>query len=72
MTALLLAQAGLAGFGLIHWLIVALVVAGCIGIAFVVAKQAGINIPPFIITIGWIILAVVIGVVAIKFLASFI
>lgn len=65
----LIAQ-NVAGFTLIHWLIVAIVVAGCIGIAFVVAKQAGITIPPFIITILWIVLAVVIGVVAIKFLVS--
>lgn len=69
MTLLLLAQ-GLAGSAIIYYIIVAIIVAGVIGIAFVVARQAGIVIPQFVITIFWIVLAVVVGVVAIKFLAS--
>lgn len=55
---------------LIQWVIIAIVVAGVIGIAMVVVKQAGIAIPPFVVTIFWICLCVVVGVIAIKFLAS--
>lgn len=65
----LLAQSAL-GSTVAHWLVIAIIIAGCIGIAYVVAKAAGIPIPPWVITILWIVLAVVIGVVAIKFLAS--
>lgn len=69
MNALVFAQALIpATVG--HWLIIAIVVAAIIGIAMVVARQAGITIPPFVITIAWIILAVVVGVLAIKFLVG--
>ena len=61
-----------AGSDLIHWIIVAIVCAGIIGIALVVIRQAGIAIPEWIITILWIVLAVVVAVVAIKFLAGLI
>ena len=59
------------GAVIVHWVIVALVIAGVVGIAYVVAQQAGISIPPFIVKIFWIVLAVVIGVVAITFLAQY-
>lgn len=61
-----------ASFDLIHWIIVAMVVAGIIGIALVIARQAGVVIPAFIFTIAWIVFAVVVGVIAIKFLAGMI
>jgi hypothetical protein len=67
MNPLLFAQAGAVGT-IGHWLIIAIVIAGIIGIALVVARYAGITVPPFIFTVMWIILAVVVGVVAIKFL----
>lgn len=57
---------------LIRLILLAVVIAGAIGIAFVVAGVAGIHIPAFIITILWIVLAVVIGVLAIQFIASLI
>jgi hypothetical protein len=56
---------------IVHWVIIVLVLAGVIGIAYVVAQQAGIVIPPFIARIFWIVLAVVIGVIAINFLAQY-
>lgn len=59
------------GATIVHWVIIALVIAGVIGIAYVVAQQAGVAIPPFIVKIFWIVLAVVIGVVAISFLAQY-
>lgn len=67
MIELLLAQAGVS---IINLVILVIVVAGIIGVAFVVIRAAGVNVPPWIVTIGWIVLAVVVGVVAIKFLAS--
>lgn len=66
MDAIVLAQAAWVA----HWAIIALIVAGIIGILLVVIRQSGVQIPGFIITILWICLAVVIGVVAIKFLLS--
>jgi hypothetical protein len=63
------AQVGLAS-GLTHWVIIAIVVAGILGVLFVITRQVGVVIPPFVITIAWIVLAVFIGVVAIKFLST--
>ena len=65
---MILAQ--LAGYSLIHLLIVIIIVAACVGIAMVVLKQAGIVVPPFIITIGWIVLAAAVGILAIRFVAG--
>lgn len=47
-----------------------IVIAGCVGIAFVIAKATGVQIPGWVITVLWIVLAVVVGVFAIKFLAT--
>lgn len=66
--ALLLAQFG--GYSLIQLAIFLMVIAGIVGVVFVVIRQAGITIPPFVLTILWIIFAVVLGVVAIKVLSS--
>lgn len=68
MLALLAQIAG--GYSLIQIAIFVVVILGVVGIVLVVAKQMGVAIPPFIITIFWIVLAVVIGIVAIKFIAS--
>jgi len=65
---MILAQ--LAGYSLIHLLIVIIIVAACVGIAMVVLRQAGITVPPFIITIGWIVLAAAVGILAIRFVAG--
>lgn len=65
---MLIAQIG--SFSIIHLIIVAMVIAGCVGILIVVLRQAGVAIPPWVTTIFWIVLVVVVGVVAVKFLAS--
>jgi len=70
MNELLLAVVNFGALGLVQWIIIAIVIAGIIGVAMVVAKQAGIVIPGFIVTIGWIVLCVFIWVIAIKFLAQ--
>ena len=69
MSLALFAQAGLAAT-IGWWAIVLIVIAGIIGIVLVIVRQAGIAIPQFIITILWIILAVIIGVLAIKLILS--
>lgn len=64
--------APLGGWSAVRLIIVAIVIAGCIGIAFVAAQAAGIVIPGFVVTILWIVFAVVIAVAAIRFIASMI
>jgi hypothetical protein len=66
----LFAQAGMAA-SIAHWIVILIVVGGIIGIGFIIIRQAGINIPPFVIQIFWIVLACVVGVIAIKFLAGY-
>lgn len=46
------------------------VILGIVGVVLVIARQMGVQIPQYIVTIFWIILAVIVGVIAIKFLAS--
>ncbi len=65
---MILAQ--LAGYGLIQWIVIAIVLAGVIGIAMIAIKAAGIDIPGWVIQILWIVLVVIVAVVAIKFLAG--
>lgn len=68
MTATLLAQVSAGGIA--YWAIILIAIAGIIGIVLVIVRQAGVTIPPFIIQILWIILAVVVGILAIKFIMS--
>lgn len=65
-----IAQSGLAP-SIVHYVIIAIIIAGVIGIGFIVARQAGIVVPAFIVQILWIIMAVVIGVMAISFIAQY-
>lgn len=68
MNSVLLAQ--VSTWGIANWAIFIIVVAGIVGIVFVVTKQMGIPIPDFFVKILWIILAAVIGIIAIKFLVQ--
>jgi hypothetical protein len=56
---------------LVHLIIVVIVVCAVIGIAYIVMKQAGIVIPGWIVQIAWIVLACVIGVIAIRYVAMY-
>lgn len=56
--------------GIAHWAVIAIVLIGIIAIAYVIIRQMGVNIPPFVTQILWIIILVVLGVVAINFLLS--
>jgi hypothetical protein len=51
-------------------LIVAIVIAGAIGIVGVVARQADMGVPAFVSQVFWIVLAVVLGVCAVRFLGG--
>ena len=46
-----------------------IVVAGMIGIMYVALHEFGIAIPPFIITVLWIVLVVIICCAAVKFIS---
>lgn len=65
---MILAQ--LAGYSLIQIAILAIVIAGIIGVVVVITKQVGVAIPPWFIAILWIVVAVAIGVFAVRLLAS--
>lgn len=65
---MLIAQA--AGYTLIHWLIIAIVVCAAIGIAIVALRQSGIAIPPAIWTIIWILVVAAVAIVAIRLLLT--
>lgn len=67
--ALIFAQ-GLPQLSVTQWAILIIVLAGIVGIVFAVVRAIGVQIPSYIIHILWILLAVVIGIVAIKFIAS--
>lgn len=69
MIPVLLAQI-LAGHGILGYIILAIIVAGAVAILFVVLRQFGVTVPAWIITICWIVLAVFIGVIAVKLLAG--
>lgn len=51
-----------------YWVICAIVIAAVIAIGIVVTRQMGISIPPWIVSIFWIIVAAAVGIVAIRFL----
>jgi hypothetical protein len=70
MHEIMLGAVNFAAWGIIQWAIAVVVVAGVIGIVVVCLKQFGLEIPAFVKLIFWICLCVVIGVVAIKFVAS--
>ncbi len=55
-------------WGIGEWLIAFIVVLGCIAIAIVVTKVMGFQIPQWVWQVVGIVAAVVVGVIAIKFL----
>jgi hypothetical protein len=67
----LLAQA-MGGYSMIQLGAIILVIAGVCAVVMVVLRQLGVTIPPFIVTILWIVLAVMIGILALYFLGSMI
>lgn len=65
---MILAQ--LAGYSFGQIAIGVLVILGIIGIVWAVTKEAGLVIPPVVVKIFWIVFAVALGIIAIRFLLS--
>jgi hypothetical protein len=65
---MILAQ--LAGYSLVHLLVMVVVIAACVGIVLIALRQFGVAIPPFMVQIFWICLCAVIAIFAIKFVAG--
>lgn len=70
LLAQIIVAQGLPNMSVIQWAILLIVLAGIVGIVFAVVRAIGIQIPSYIIHILWILLAVVIGILAIRFIAS--
>lgn len=60
----------LSGMSLTRLAILALVVAGCIAIVLIILPVIGIAVPAFVVKILWVLFAVLVGIVAIKFIVS--
>ncbi len=58
------------GYSLIQIIIFFIVLCGVIGILIVVMRQTGVQIPPWIITIAWIVLVCFVAIFAIRLLMS--
>lgn len=56
--------------GVAYWATWIIIVAAIVAIVVVICRQMGVAVPPFIVTILWIILAAIVGVMAIKVLFS--
>lgn len=64
----LLAQA--AGLSIIQWVILAVIIAGVVGIAIIAFRQMGVSPPQWALQILWIVVVVIVAIVAIKFIVS--
>jgi hypothetical protein len=60
----------MAGLSIIQLALLLIVCAGIVAVVMVILKQIGVAVPEWIVRILWIVFAVVVGVVAIKFIAS--
>lgn len=56
--------------GLVYWAKIIILIGAIIGIVYVILRQMGVAIPPFLITVLWIVLAAIVGLVAINFIAQ--
>lgn len=67
-TAPLLAQIG--GYSIAQLVIWLIVICAVIGIGLIAIKASGIQIPGWVIQIGWIVIVALIAICAIKFLVA--
>jgi hypothetical protein len=58
------------GWGIVQIVIAIIVIAAVVGIMYVCLQQFGIQIPPFVVKIFWIVVAAVVGILAIRFLLT--
>lgn len=55
---------------LVHWAVLIILGAAIVAISAVVVKAMGLQVPSWIITVLWIVLAAAVGIAAIKFVAG--
>ncbi len=65
---MILAQ--MAGYSLIHIIVMLIIVCAVVAVLFVTLRWMGVTIPDPIIKIFWILFAAAFGIIAIKFLLS--
>jgi hypothetical protein len=65
-----IAQVAAGGGSIVHFVIVAIIVAAVVGIGLVVFRQSGIPVPSWAAQIVWICVVAVVAIFAIKFLLS--
>lgn len=58
------------GYSLIQVIVFLIILCGVVGILFVVMRQTGVQIPPFVITIFWIVAVCFVAIFAIRLLMS--
>ncbi len=58
------------GYSLIQVVIFIIILCGVFGVLFVVMKQTGVQIPPWIMTIFWIVVVCFVAIFAIRLLMS--
>jgi hypothetical protein len=66
----LLANAPFWGLNIGELAILIIVIAGIVGIVFLVLREMGIAIPAFVIRIFWIVVCIFLAVLAIRFLMT--
>ncbi len=69
-SVLALFQGGMAAWGLVDMIVAIIIVAACVGVLYVVLGVFGFKVPPWVITIFWIVVAAVVAIMAIRFIAS--
>ncbi len=57
-------------YGIGEILVFVIVIAACLAVLFVALRQFGVQIPPWVFTIFWIVAAAFIAILAIRFLLS--
>jgi hypothetical protein len=59
------------GYSIASLAIGLIIVCAVIGIAMVAVRQSGVAIPPWVITIAWILVVALVAIWAIRFLVGF-
>ncbi len=58
------------GYSLVHLVIVAIIVCGVVAVGVIVIRAMGLNIPAWVVQIFWVVVAVVVGILAIHVIVS--
>ena len=58
------------GYSLIQLVITLIIVCAVVGIALVAVRASGVQIPAWVVQIGWIVLIALVAILAIKFLVG--